>query len=94
MPSPDFHVKYINKQFTYSDFPGWPEDVPHRGKGIMAMVESVVARHNIQDNFKLLVRIADAPWEKPEGGPAPDRSLSQLFIEPAIVFVFTMKCII
>ena len=86
MPSPEFQVTYFNQKITYAPGLDGIDVCSSRPPGIASMVESVIRKHDIKDNFKLMIRVADAPWEKPEGGPAPDRSLSEAVPKTAFSF--------
>jgi hypothetical protein len=64
MPLPDFKVYYINQKLTYDPPDPYKLDVvSSREPGIAEMVQSVIERYQIKEDFKLHVRVADEPWE-------------------------------
>ena len=61
MPSDRLHVTQRNGKLIYS--PDVYDVVTSREPAIQIMVNSVVEKHNIIDDFDFVVRIADGPWD-------------------------------
>jgi hypothetical protein len=64
MPGPNFIVNYINQQLTFDPPDPYHLDVvSSREPAIAEMVQSVIKKHDIREDFRLNVRVADGPWE-------------------------------